>query len=123
MSRAARPVSYTHLDVYKRQVGYLGNAATNVAFPLVTISLAFSLLIGDGCAAFFSLRLGAKDKESAAKGVGNAITLAVGFGVLFLVFGTLFMTPLLRLFGSTDTVLPYACLLYTSSAMPLFLTR
>lgn len=89
-------------------VGYLGNAATNVAFPLVTISLAFSLLIGDGCAAFFSLRLGAKDKESAAKGVGNAITLAVGFGVLFLVFGTLFMTPLLRLFGSTDTVLPYA---------------
>lgn len=89
-------------------VGYLGNAATNVAFPLVTISLAFSLLIGDGCAAYFSLRLGAKDKESAALGVGNAITLSLIFGVLFLVVGQLFMDPLLHLFGSTETVLPYA---------------
>ena len=52
-------------------VGYLGNAATNVAFPLTTISLAIALLIGIGSASLFSLNLGAGEKEDAAQVVGT----------------------------------------------------
>lgn len=56
-------------------VGYLGNAATNVAYPLTTICLSIALLIGIGSAARFSLALGAKQKEEAALAVGNAISM------------------------------------------------
>lgn len=89
-------------------VGYLGNAATNVAFPMVTISLAIALLIGDGGAAYFSLKLGEGDKEKAAKGLGNMVTVSIIAGALFLILGLLFFNPLLGLFGATDKVLPYA---------------
>ena len=56
-------------------VGYLGNAATNVAYPLTTICLAIALLIGIGSATRFSLSLGAGEQEQAARVVGNAICL------------------------------------------------
>lgn len=56
-------------------VGYLGNAATNVAFPLITISLAIALLIGIGSASLFSLNLGAGEKEDAGQVVGTAFTM------------------------------------------------
>ena len=46
-------------------VGYLGNGATNVVFPLVMIGLAFSLMFGDGASAYLSLKLGEKKKEEA----------------------------------------------------------
>ena len=48
-------------------VGYLGNAATNVSYPLTTICLAIALLIGVGSAARFSLHLGRKEEDEAAK--------------------------------------------------------
>ena len=89
-------------------VGYLGNAATNVAFPLVTICFAFALLVGDGCAAYLSLKLGAGDKESAAKGVANAIVMLGILGIFFFVMSFALMIPLLNLFGATENVLPYA---------------
>lgn len=89
-------------------VGFLGNAATNVAFPIVTISMALSLLIGDGGAAFFSLNLGRQDKELAAKGVGNTLMLAIIASIIFVVAGNIFMDPLLILFGGIPNVLPYA---------------
>ena len=44
-------------------VGYLGNGATNVVFPITIIALALAVLVGDGAAAFFSLKLGEGDKE------------------------------------------------------------
>ena len=46
-------------------VGYLGNGATNVVFPLVMIGLAFSLMFGDGASAYLSLKLGEKKKDEA----------------------------------------------------------
>ena len=52
-------------------VGYLGNAATNVAFPLTTISVAIALLVGIGSASRFSLYIGAKENDKAACVVGN----------------------------------------------------
>lgn len=54
-------------------VGYLGNGATNVVFPITIVALALSLMIGDGGAAYLSLKLGEKDVENARRGVGNAI--------------------------------------------------
>ena len=56
-------------------VGYLGNAATNVSYPFSTICLAISLLIGIGSASLFSLYLGKKQPDSAAKTAGNGIIL------------------------------------------------
>lgn len=89
-------------------VGYLGNAATNVSYPLSTICLAISLLIGIGSASRFSIHLGQKDYETAAKLVGNGIVLMLLSGVLYLILGEVFLSPLLRIFGATDEVMPYA---------------
>ena len=52
-------------------VGYLGNAATNVAYPLSTICLSYGLLIGVGSASNFSLKLGAGKKEEACQIIAN----------------------------------------------------
>ncbi|MEA4854186.1 MAG: MATE family efflux transporter [Christensenella sp.] len=89
-------------------VGYLGNAATNVIFPITVIVLAFALLIGDGAAAYLSLKLGEGRKQQAQHGVGSAITLLVLFGIIFLLIGLFFLEPLCSLFGATENSLPYA---------------
>lgn len=89
-------------------VGYLGNAATNVSYPLSTICLAISLLIGIGSASRFSICLGRGDTDQAAKIAGNGVTLMVLAGILYLVLGELILTPMLRIFGATTEVLPYA---------------
>ena len=89
-------------------VGYLGNAATNVSYPLSTICLAIALLIGIGSASRFSICLGRKEYERAASLVGNAIIMMTACGVLYFVAGELFLTPLLRIFGATKEVMPYA---------------
>ena len=89
-------------------VGYLGNAATNVAFPLTTISLAIALLIGIGSASLFSLNLGAGKKEDAAQVVGTAFTMMLVFGVIYAVLIEIFLVPLLTAFGATAEIMPYA---------------
>ena len=89
-------------------VGYLGNAATNVAYPLTTICLSIALLIGIGSASRFSLELGARRKESAAQAVGTAVCMMVLFGVIYVVLIELFLHPLLTVFGATKDVMPYA---------------
>ena len=89
-------------------VGYLGNAATNVAFPLTSICLAIALLIGVGSAAGFSLKLGAGDKQTAAKYVGNAFIMAVVAGIIYFFVIQIFARQMLWAFGATETVMPYA---------------
>lgn len=89
-------------------VGYLGNAATNVSYPLVTICLAIALLIGIGTSSRFSLYLGAGRPDKAAKVAGNSICLMVLFGVIYMALILIFLRPLLRAFGATDDVMPYA---------------
>lgn len=89
-------------------VGYLGNGATNVVFPLVMICLAFALMLGDGSSAFLSLKLGEKKKDEAAKGVANGIMTAVIISVLFCISSLLFLPQLLNVFGCTDALKPYA---------------
>ena len=79
-------------------VGYLGNAATNVSYPLTTICLAIALLIGIGSASCFSLELGAGREEQAARTVGNAVSMMVFMGILYVVAVEWFLTPLLTVF-------------------------
>ncbi len=89
-------------------VGYLGNAATNVSYPFSTICLAIALLIGIGSASRFSLYLGKKEPELAATAAGNGIILMVIFGVAYFVIGESLLNQLLKLFGATKEVFPYA---------------
>ena len=89
-------------------VGPLGNAATNIAFPFTTACMAIALLFGIGGASCFNLALGSGDKKKPAFFAGNAITMLTVLGILISVITFLFLTPLLRLFGSPDDVLPYA---------------
>ena len=89
-------------------VGYLGNAATNVSYPFSTICLAISLLIGIGSASRFSLYLGNKEPEPAARAAGNGISMMVIMGLAYLVIGESLLPQLLKLFGATTEVYPYA---------------
>lgn len=89
-------------------VGYLGNAATNVAYPLTTICLSIALLIGIGSASRFSLELGAGRQESAARAVGNAVSMMVILGAVYVVLIEWLLYPLLTVFGATRDVMPYA---------------
>lgn len=89
-------------------VGYLGNGATNVVFPITIVALALSLMIGDGGAAYLSLKLGEKDVENARRGVGNAIAMVVLVSVVLTAVFLVFLDPVLTLFGATDVLRPYA---------------
>ncbi len=86
-------------------VGMLGNAATNVAFPLSTSCIALALLFGIGGAACFNLKMGAGEKEDAA--MHSACLFHAGHQRRSLAAVSLiFLNPLLRLFGAPDNVMP-----------------
>lgn len=89
-------------------VGYLGNGATNVVFPITITALAFALMFGDGTSAFLSLKLGEKKEKEAGKGVGNGIFLATVVSLLLCIVGLIFLPQLLNLFGCTDALREYA---------------
>lgn len=89
-------------------VGYLGNAATNVAFPFSVISMSLALLCGDGGAAFYSLMLGRGEKEEASKGVGTALTAVTIFSIIMFLVCFNLRRPLLEIFGATGQVMDYA---------------
>ncbi|MEE1154717.1 MAG: MATE family efflux transporter [Acutalibacteraceae bacterium] len=89
-------------------VGELGNAATNIAFPLTTSCIALSLLFGIGGASCFNLAMGMGKKIRAAYYIGNSITLLSVCGVILCVLTQIFLTPLLVSFGAPADVLPYA---------------
>lgn len=93
-------------------VGMLGNAATNVAMPLTTVSTAMALLLGVGCASNFNLNLGAGRKERAGQFAAAGIGLLAIVGVALMLVVQLFLPQLLQLFGSTEKVYPFA-LTYT----------
>jgi putative MATE family efflux protein len=89
-------------------VGYLGNGATNVVFPISMICLAFALMFGDGASAYLSLKLGEKKKEEAAKGVANGIIISIIIAIAFCAVSLVFLNQLLDLFGCTDALRDYA---------------
>lgn len=91
-----------------RSVGELGNAATNIAFPLSISCIAIALLFGIGGASAFNLAMGEGRREDAVNYIGNAIVLLLGCGLVLTAVTQLFLTPLLKLFGSPDNILGYA---------------
>lgn len=88
-------------------VGELGNAATNIAFPLTTCCLSIALLFGIGGASAFNLAKG-RGEEDAVYYMGNAITSMVSLGVILLVVTQIFLTPMLVFFGTPGSVMEYA---------------
>ena len=89
-------------------VGTLGNAATNVIFPLVIVFNAFAGLIGNGAAANLSLKLGEGNKEEASKSVGMSIVCTIVISILLGVISYITLPKLVILFGCTKNVYSYA---------------
>lgn len=89
-------------------IGMLGNAATNVAFPVTILLTAFAQLIGVGTAANFNINLGAKREEEAKKYIGTGLTMTCIIGLLFFIFVLFFKTAILKICGATENVLPLA---------------
>ena len=82
-------------------IGYLGNAATTVALPITTITLAIAMLIGAGGNAFAAIKLGEKRKDIAERTLGSVIFTLIAVGIIMAVLGSIFMDRLLVLFGAT----------------------
>ncbi len=91
-----------------RSVGELGNAATNIAFPLSISCVAIALLFGIGGASVFNLTMGKGDREEAVYYIGNAAVMLFGCGVVLCIIAKAFLTPMLIFFGAPADVLPYA---------------
>lgn len=85
-------------------IGELGNAATNVAFPLTTSCTALALLFGIGAASAFNLSMGRGDRKKALYYIGNSAVLLFGCGLLLCLITQIFLGPMLRFFGSPDNV-------------------
>lgn len=89
-------------------VGADGLAAATVSFPIMIMVMAFGMLIGFGSNALISIYLGKKDNRTAERILGQAVFLFILFSVVFTSLGLLFLTPLLKLFGASQDVLPLA---------------
>ena len=89
-------------------VGYLGNGATNIVFPIAMTCLAFALMFGDGTSAFLSLKLGEKKENEATKGVVNGIFVAIVVSISICILSLIFLPQILNIFGCTDSLRDYA---------------
>ena len=89
-------------------VGMLGNAATNIAFPISIICTATALLLGIGSSSNYNLESGAGNQEKACRIVGTGLSMLVACGIIIAGIVLVFLDPLLKIFGVTPEVLPYA---------------
>ena len=83
-------------------LGFLGNAATGVVYPITIIAVAFAWCFGDGAAAYLSLCQGRKDTKNAHKAIGNSILVTFIISIIFLILGFIFKDQLLYLFGASE---------------------
>ena len=89
-------------------VGSLGIAGIAISFPIQILVMAIAQMFGIGCSSIVSRRLGAGDREEAKHALGNLFTLVIFFSAVISIFGSLYLPSLLRLFGATEGILPYA---------------
>lgn len=89
-------------------LGVIGNSATTVVFPVVTIITALSLMCGVGGSASFNIALGKNHQEEAKKSVINCFIAMIFYGLIITSILLLFTKPLLTIFGCTKTIMPYA---------------
>ncbi len=91
-----------------RGIGYLAIGGLTIVFPVQTLIMAASLMIGVGGSSVISRSLGAKDFERAQRVAGNSFVAISALGVFVCVLGLIFINPLLRIFGATAELFPYA---------------
>ena len=100
---------YNMADAYfVGMIGTSAQGATGVVFGVMAILQAFGFMFGHGAGSNISRKLGGHDIESARIFASTSFFLSILVGILIMVFGLLFINPLMRFFGSTDTILPYA---------------
>ena len=105
---------YNLVDAYF--VGGLGTSqmgAISVAFPLGQIVVGLGLLFGNGAASYISRLLGRGEKETANKVASTALYSSIFVGAIIIIFSIIFLTPILKMLGATESILPYAAT-YTS---------
>ncbi len=90
------------------ELGYLGNAATGVSFPVICIANAFAWCVGDGAASYLSICAGRKDTDSAHKCVGTGITVTFLISMVLMLICEVFAVPLMSLFGASEQTLGLA---------------
>ncbi len=90
------------------KIGSLGNAATNIQFPLSILNVSIALLCGIGAASAFNLAIGRGEKDDAGYYIGNAVTTMITLGLILTLVTELCLEPMLVFFGSPENVLPYA---------------
>ena len=95
-----------------RSIGMLGNAATNVAFPLTITCTSIALLCGIGGAANFNLSMGKGETEKASHFAGSAISMMLIIGILLCIIVRIFLKPMMIAFGATPDSLDYS-IVYT----------
>ena len=83
------------------KIGYLGNGATNVVFPITALAHGLAMLLGCGCAAYMNLNMGKGKNKEADKGVGNTIVSLVLLAIILPLLCELLLSPLLNIFGAT----------------------
>ena len=89
-------------------IGYLGNAATNIAFPITTMCLAIGLTLGIGGASNFNLELGKGYPEKSKHTAGTAASTLIIIGIILCIIVRIFLEPLMIGFGATDKILEYS---------------
>lgn len=100
---------YNMVDtIFVGKLGTSASGAVGVVFGFMAILQAFGFMYGQGAGSIISRQLGRKDSENASKIASTSFFLALGTGALIGIIGFAFMNPLMYLFGSTDTILPYA---------------
>jgi len=101
---------YNLTDTYfvGRGVGSLAIAGITISFPVQILVMAIAQTFGIGAASIVSRSLGSGDPHRARRTLGNLFSVVVIASALIVVLGTVYLDPLLRLFGATETILPYA---------------
>ena len=100
---------YNMADTYfVGKIGTSASGAVGIVFGLMAIIQAFGFMFGHGAGSIISRRLGARDVKSASRFASTSFASSLFVGVVIMVLGFLFLNPLMRLLGSTDTILPYA---------------
>ncbi len=100
-------------------IGYLGNGATNVVYPITVFALGIALLVGEGASAYFSISKGRGRSDRMAKCAGNAAVMLAGCGILLSIVCFLFKHQLIMLFGGTTANYVYASQYFTVIACGL----
>lgn len=100
---------YNMADTYfVSRLGTSASGATGVVFGLMAIIQAFGFMLGHGAGSNISRLLGARHVENARKFASTSFYLSLLCGGVIAALGLIFQIPLMRLLGSTDSILPYA---------------